>query len=51
VWFVLDATHTFDIATPDREVVPPVEIARGSLHSARCPFAGNLFIATSSERS
>jgi nicotinamidase-related amidase len=27
VWFVLDATHTFDIAAPDGEVVP-AEIAR-----------------------
>jgi nicotinamidase-related amidase len=28
VWFVLDATHTFDIAAPDGEVVPAAEIAR-----------------------
>ncbi len=28
VWFVLDATHTFDIAAPDDEVVPAAEIAR-----------------------
>ena len=28
VWFVLDATHTFDKATADGEVVPAAEIAR-----------------------
>ena len=28
VWFVLDAMHTFDITTPDGEVVPAAEIAR-----------------------
>jgi hypothetical protein len=28
VWFVLDATHTFDIVPPDGEVVPAAEIAR-----------------------
>jgi nicotinamidase-related amidase len=28
VWFVLDATHTFDDAAPDGEVVPAAEIAR-----------------------
>jgi nicotinamidase-related amidase len=28
VWFVLDATHTFDMAAPDGEVVPAAEIAR-----------------------
>ena len=28
VWFVLDATHTFDIAAPDGEVVPAAEVAR-----------------------
>jgi len=28
VWFVLDATHTFDIAAPDGELVPAAEIAR-----------------------
>ncbi len=28
VWFVLDATHTFDVTTPDGEVVPAAEIAR-----------------------
>jgi len=28
VWFVLDATHTFDIVAPDGEVVPAAEIAR-----------------------
>jgi nicotinamidase-related amidase len=28
VWFVLDATHTFDLAGPDGEVVPAAEIAR-----------------------
>jgi nicotinamidase-related amidase len=28
VWFILDATHTFDKATPDGEVVPAAEIAR-----------------------
>jgi hypothetical protein len=25
VWFVLDATHTFDPAAPDGEVVPTAE--------------------------
>src|SRR5439155_16224833 len=28
VWFVLDATHTFDTAAPDGEVVPAAEMAR-----------------------
>jgi nicotinamidase-related amidase len=28
VWFVLDATHTFDDTAPDGEVVPAAEIAR-----------------------
>ena len=28
VWFVLYATHTFDNAAPDGEVVPAAEIAR-----------------------
>jgi hypothetical protein len=28
VWFVLDATHTFDIAAQDGEVVPAGEITR-----------------------
>jgi hypothetical protein len=28
VWFVLDATHTFDIAAPDGGVVPAAEVAR-----------------------
>jgi nicotinamidase-related amidase len=28
VWFVLDATHTFDDTGPDGEVVPAAEIAR-----------------------
>ena len=28
VWFVLDATHTFDIAAPDGEVVLAADIAR-----------------------
>ena len=28
VWFVLDATHTFDTAAPDGEVVPAAAIAR-----------------------
>ena len=28
VWFVLDATHTFDDVAPDGEVVPAAEIAR-----------------------
>jgi nicotinamidase-related amidase len=28
VWFVLDATHTFDVTTADGEVVPAAEIAR-----------------------
>jgi len=28
VWFVLDATHTFDDKAPDGEVVPAAEIAR-----------------------
>src|SRR5256885_286943 len=28
VWFVLDATHTFDDTAPDGEVVPAAEIGR-----------------------
>ena len=28
VWFVLDATHTFDLTGPDGEVVPAADIAR-----------------------
>ena len=39
VWFVLDATHTFDSAAPDGEVVPAAEIARMTAINLQDEFA------------
>ena len=39
VWFVLDATHTFDMAAPDGEVVPAAEIARMTALNLQDEFA------------
>ena len=38
-WFVLDATHTFDITAPDGEVVPAAEIARMTAMNLQDEFA------------
>jgi nicotinamidase-related amidase len=39
VWFVLDATHTFDIAAADGEVVPAAAIARMTAINLQDEFA------------
>ena len=39
VWFVLDATHTFDDVAPDGEVVPAAEIARMTAINLQDEFA------------
>ena len=39
VWFVLDATHTFDLAAPDGEVVPAADIARMTAINLQDEFA------------
>ncbi len=39
VWFVLDATHTFDLETPDGGVVPAAEVARMTAANLQDEFA------------
>ena len=39
VWFVLDATHTFDMTAPNGEVVPAAAIARKTAMNLRDEFA------------
>lgn len=39
VWFVLDATHTFDRLGPDGRVVPAAELARATATSLHGEFA------------
>jgi nicotinamidase-related amidase len=46
VWFVLDATHTFDLAAPDGEVVPAAEVARMTGINLQDEFADVVTTAT-----
>lgn len=46
VWFVLDATHTFDLAGPDGETVPAATVARMTALNLQDEFAQVVTTAT-----